>query len=263
MRIALCRVERFARLRDLVVIGRQRQRTREAAMSDNLGMAAQLAGQSLRFGWYFALNRLVDWRTGQLGLTAPRYKPDPPRAVAAGAAGRPGAAPDERRPGRARRALPAARRRGGLAARAISCACGRCWPTSPPRSAAAPAPTPPTAKAEAAAAGRARLLRAGLPFPDRRLSLGRIGAPLRHPGGDAVHGRRRPHAPHRAAPHRRVHARARPAPASRCSTSPAAPGASCARCGSPIRPCGCRASTCRAPISTRRAVTSGPCAAPS
>ena len=40
-------------------------------MSDNLGMAAQLAGQSLRFGWYFALNRLVDWRTSQLGLTRP------------------------------------------------------------------------------------------------------------------------------------------------------------------------------------------------
>ena len=26
-------------------------------MSNKLGMAAQLAGQSLRFGWYFALNR--------------------------------------------------------------------------------------------------------------------------------------------------------------------------------------------------------------
>ena len=47
-------------------------------MSDNLGMAAQLAGQSVRFGWYFALNRLVDWRTSQLGLTRPRYKPTRP-----------------------------------------------------------------------------------------------------------------------------------------------------------------------------------------
>jgi ubiquinone/menaquinone biosynthesis C-methylase UbiE len=47
-------------------------------MSDNLGMAAQLAGQSLRFGWYFALNRLVDWRTSQLGLTRPPYKPARP-----------------------------------------------------------------------------------------------------------------------------------------------------------------------------------------
>ena len=46
-------------------------------MSDNLGMAAQLANQSLRFGWYFALNRLVDWRTGQLGLRS-RYKPVKP-----------------------------------------------------------------------------------------------------------------------------------------------------------------------------------------
>ena len=46
-------------------------------MSDNLGMAAQLAGQSVRFGWYFALNRLVDWRTDQLGKTR-RYKPSRP-----------------------------------------------------------------------------------------------------------------------------------------------------------------------------------------
>ena len=46
-------------------------------MSDNLGMATQLAGQTLRFGWYFALNRLVDWRTDQLGKTR-RYKPSRP-----------------------------------------------------------------------------------------------------------------------------------------------------------------------------------------
>lgn len=46
-------------------------------MADNVGMAAQLAGQSLRFGWYFALNRALDWRTDQLGKT-PRYKPSRP-----------------------------------------------------------------------------------------------------------------------------------------------------------------------------------------
>ncbi len=40
-------------------------------------MAAQLAGQSLRFGWYFALNRALDWRTDQLGRT-PRYRPTRP-----------------------------------------------------------------------------------------------------------------------------------------------------------------------------------------
>jgi ubiquinone/menaquinone biosynthesis C-methylase UbiE len=40
-------------------------------------MAAQLAGQSLRFGWYLALNRALDWRTDQLGKT-PRYKPTRP-----------------------------------------------------------------------------------------------------------------------------------------------------------------------------------------
>ena len=30
-------------------------------MANTLGMAAQLAGQSLRFGWYLALNRALDW----------------------------------------------------------------------------------------------------------------------------------------------------------------------------------------------------------
>jgi ubiquinone/menaquinone biosynthesis C-methylase UbiE len=48
-----------------------------AKVANNLGMAAQLAGQSLRFGWYFALNRALDWRTDQLGKT-PRYKPTRP-----------------------------------------------------------------------------------------------------------------------------------------------------------------------------------------
>src|SRR5262245_60339102 len=46
-------------------------------MADNVGMAAQLAGQSLRVGWYFALNRLVEWRTSQLGL-ARRTRPTRP-----------------------------------------------------------------------------------------------------------------------------------------------------------------------------------------
>jgi len=46
-------------------------------MANTLGMAAQLAGQSLRFGWYLALNRALDWRTDQLGK-APRYKPTRP-----------------------------------------------------------------------------------------------------------------------------------------------------------------------------------------
>jgi SAM-dependent methyltransferase len=46
-------------------------------MSNDLAMAAQLAGQSLRFGWYFALNRALDWRTGRLAHAgdAPRYRP--------------------------------------------------------------------------------------------------------------------------------------------------------------------------------------------
>jgi ubiquinone/menaquinone biosynthesis C-methylase UbiE len=46
-------------------------------MANTIGMAAQLAGESLRFGWYFALNRVVEWRTSRLGL-ARRYKPSRP-----------------------------------------------------------------------------------------------------------------------------------------------------------------------------------------
>jgi ubiquinone/menaquinone biosynthesis C-methylase UbiE len=46
-------------------------------MADNLGMAAQLAGQSLRLGWYLALHRALDWQTDRLGKT-PRYKPTRP-----------------------------------------------------------------------------------------------------------------------------------------------------------------------------------------
>jgi ubiquinone/menaquinone biosynthesis C-methylase UbiE len=47
-------------------------------MSDTIGMATQLAGQTLRFGWYFALNRLVDWRTDQLGGKVRRARPTRP-----------------------------------------------------------------------------------------------------------------------------------------------------------------------------------------
>jgi len=46
-------------------------------MANRIGMAAQLAGQSLRFGWYFTLNRLLDWRSEQLGR-GPRYRPSGP-----------------------------------------------------------------------------------------------------------------------------------------------------------------------------------------
>ena len=46
-------------------------------MANSIGMAAQLAAQSLRFGWYFALNRLLDWRTDQLSR-GPRHRPGGP-----------------------------------------------------------------------------------------------------------------------------------------------------------------------------------------
>lgn len=47
-------------------------------MAENIAMATHLAGQSLRLGWYFALNRLLERRTGQLGGVRQRYVPRGP-----------------------------------------------------------------------------------------------------------------------------------------------------------------------------------------
>jgi ubiquinone/menaquinone biosynthesis C-methylase UbiE len=52
--------------------------TNSNALGNNLGMAAQLASQSLRFGWYFALQRLVDRRTAEIGGARPKYRPERP-----------------------------------------------------------------------------------------------------------------------------------------------------------------------------------------
>jgi ubiquinone/menaquinone biosynthesis C-methylase UbiE len=46
-------------------------------MADTIGMAAQAAGQAVRFGLYLGLNRIVDWRTSTLGR-APAEKPRGP-----------------------------------------------------------------------------------------------------------------------------------------------------------------------------------------
>lgn len=47
-------------------------------MAHTLGMAAHLAGQSLRFGWFLALNRLVDRRTDALGGQRERVRSERP-----------------------------------------------------------------------------------------------------------------------------------------------------------------------------------------
>ncbi len=46
-------------------------------MPNTLGQAAQLAGNSLRFGWYYGINRMVDRRTQRLGAR-PAGKPTRP-----------------------------------------------------------------------------------------------------------------------------------------------------------------------------------------
>jgi ubiquinone/menaquinone biosynthesis C-methylase UbiE len=46
-------------------------------MADTIGMAAQAAGQAVRFGLYLGLNRIVDWRTNALGRV-PAEKPRGP-----------------------------------------------------------------------------------------------------------------------------------------------------------------------------------------
>jgi ubiquinone/menaquinone biosynthesis C-methylase UbiE len=46
-------------------------------MADRASLAREAGIQALRFGWYFGLNRLVGWRSDQLGLR-PRYRPTRP-----------------------------------------------------------------------------------------------------------------------------------------------------------------------------------------
>ena len=46
-------------------------------MADSFGMAAQLATQSLRLGWYFGIHQVMDWQRGRLGAASP-YKPKRP-----------------------------------------------------------------------------------------------------------------------------------------------------------------------------------------
>ncbi|MCL4766042.1 MAG: methyltransferase domain-containing protein [Hyphomicrobiaceae bacterium] len=46
-------------------------------MANTLGMAARLAGNSLRFGWYYGINWVLDREAKRLG-TRPRYSPERP-----------------------------------------------------------------------------------------------------------------------------------------------------------------------------------------
>ncbi len=46
-------------------------------MADNLGMAAHLAGQSLRLGWFLALNRIVEQRSTGVARPAKATRPVP------------------------------------------------------------------------------------------------------------------------------------------------------------------------------------------
>lgn len=46
-------------------------------MADNIGMAAHLAGQSLRLGWFLALNRIVEQRSAGVAPAAKATRPVP------------------------------------------------------------------------------------------------------------------------------------------------------------------------------------------
>lgn len=49
-------------------------------MADPIGMAAQLGGNALRFGWYFGLNQVIERRAARLGATRrPVGTPEQPR----------------------------------------------------------------------------------------------------------------------------------------------------------------------------------------
>ena len=47
-------------------------------MSNPIAMAAQLANQTARFGWYFGINRLLARQSSQLGERPSAYKPTRP-----------------------------------------------------------------------------------------------------------------------------------------------------------------------------------------
>ena len=47
-------------------------------MSNPIAMAAQLASQTARFGWYFGINRLLERQSSQLGERPTAYKPTRP-----------------------------------------------------------------------------------------------------------------------------------------------------------------------------------------
>ncbi len=47
-------------------------------MANEIGMGLQVGAQALRFGWYFGLRQILDWRTVQLN---PRPRPSPSRAL--------------------------------------------------------------------------------------------------------------------------------------------------------------------------------------
>jgi ubiquinone/menaquinone biosynthesis C-methylase UbiE len=50
----------------------------EASMANIFGMAAQLASNSFRFGWYFGVSRFADWQAARLGRPHPRFRPTRP-----------------------------------------------------------------------------------------------------------------------------------------------------------------------------------------
>ena len=225
-------------------------------MSDTLGMATQLAGNAVRFGWYSGLNWLLTREAQRLG-PRPRYLPQRP-------------VPSQAELMADLRAL--------FLADAAAVRDGLYPPEEPAQSLAehlrdvramfADLPailerrkTEDTPQRDPARARRrsARLLRAGFPFPDRRLS--ERGVRL---GFTTCRSRRcstvppAPCAAPASGPSPPSCTGAISAPA-RLSTSPAAPGASCARCGWPIPGWRLPASTCRRPISTRRGVISTAC----
>ena len=115
-------------------------------------MAAQLAGQSLRFGWYFALQ--PRWSTGARASSAaraPKYRPTRPvpstQELLADQAQLLMAMRWRCAMGSIRRWRTRQPRRSG-----ISFACGACWPTCPMRSSRRASNDARTAKAEAIAA---------------------------------------------------------------------------------------------------------------
>ena len=153
-------------------------------MSNPIAMGAQLAANAARLGWFYGINRMLDAEARRLGQR-PSYKPKRPVPTQRELMVDAGQSVPRRRGGRAPRSLSADGAEPGALVEHLARV--RAMLADLPGALARRASEDAASvQAEPGAAGIARLLRAGFPLPDRRLSVGAFRPALRRAGRDAV-----------------------------------------------------------------------------